>query len=164
MPNRTFIAGVGQTKFDKPRNARDYDELGREAATKALIDAVRLRSRLCSSARSLICITHRASPTTMYSRPLSATATATRPVRALMGERARLTPHGRWTARIVWPRHDGNSHNQRHKQVRRSSRRKSLADLFTAARLAPAPSISPVRWSRLASPTACSPSASKRSA
>ena len=34
-----YVAGVGMTKFDKPRNQRDYDELGVEATTKALLDA-----------------------------------------------------------------------------------------------------------------------------
>lgn len=34
-----YVAGVGMTKFDKPRNLRDYDELGVEATTKALLDA-----------------------------------------------------------------------------------------------------------------------------
>ncbi|GAA5855735.1 hypothetical protein JCM8547_001663 [Rhodosporidiobolus lusitaniae] len=33
------VVGVGMTKFDKPRNLRDYPELALEAATKALLDA-----------------------------------------------------------------------------------------------------------------------------
>ncbi|KAI0762598.1 thiolase-like protein [Fomes fomentarius] len=36
---RTFIAGVGCTAFIKPRGQRTTDEMGLEAATKALLDA-----------------------------------------------------------------------------------------------------------------------------
>ena len=40
MSNRTFVIGVGMTKFEKP-GARewDYPEMAREAGTKALEDA-----------------------------------------------------------------------------------------------------------------------------
>ncbi|KLT46138.1 putative sterol carrier protein [Cutaneotrichosporon oleaginosum] len=37
--NKSYIIGVGSTKFEKPRGERDYDELGLEAAVKALLDA-----------------------------------------------------------------------------------------------------------------------------
>ncbi|BEI99828.1 hypothetical protein CcaverHIS631_0408710 [Cutaneotrichosporon cavernicola] len=36
---KVYVIGVGSTKFDKPRGQREYDELGVEAAVKALIDA-----------------------------------------------------------------------------------------------------------------------------
>ncbi|PRP82377.1 hypothetical protein PROFUN_10153 [Planoprotostelium fungivorum] len=36
---RSFVVGVGMTKFDKPRGQRDYPEIGLEAAVKALTDA-----------------------------------------------------------------------------------------------------------------------------
>ena len=41
MPNRSFVIGVGMTKFEKPgsRPAWDYPDIGREAATNALLDA-----------------------------------------------------------------------------------------------------------------------------
>ncbi|GAA6041870.1 hypothetical protein JCM8097_004518 [Rhodosporidiobolus ruineniae] len=38
-PRPSFVVGVGQTAFEKPRNLRDYPELGLEAAVKALLDA-----------------------------------------------------------------------------------------------------------------------------
>lgn len=38
-PRKVFIAGVGCTAFEKPRNRRDYPEIAVEAATKALLDA-----------------------------------------------------------------------------------------------------------------------------
>ena len=39
MANKVYVAGVGMTKFLKPRGLVDYPELGIEAGTKALIDA-----------------------------------------------------------------------------------------------------------------------------
>ncbi|CAK9780131.1 putative sterol carrier protein [Cutaneotrichosporon oleaginosum] len=36
---KAYVIGVGSTKFDKPRGLREYDDLGVEAAVKALIDA-----------------------------------------------------------------------------------------------------------------------------
>jgi sterol carrier protein 2 len=40
MPSRkTYIIGVGKTKYEKPRNRIGYEELGLQAATKALLDA-----------------------------------------------------------------------------------------------------------------------------
>ncbi len=36
---KTFIVGVGMTKFNKPRGLIDYPDLAVEAATKALLDA-----------------------------------------------------------------------------------------------------------------------------
>ncbi|MBN9109396.1 MAG: lipid-transfer protein [Pseudonocardia sp.] len=41
MPNRSFVIGVGMTKFEKPgrREGWDYPDIGREAATNALLDA-----------------------------------------------------------------------------------------------------------------------------
>jgi acetyl-CoA acetyltransferase len=38
-PRKVYIAGVGCTAFEKPRNRRDYPEIAVEAATKALLDA-----------------------------------------------------------------------------------------------------------------------------
>jgi sterol carrier protein 2 len=38
-PSRVFVVGVGMTPFLKPKPARDYPEMGLEAATKALLDA-----------------------------------------------------------------------------------------------------------------------------
>ena len=40
MSNRTFVIGVGMTKFEKPGSREwDYPDMGREAGTKALEDA-----------------------------------------------------------------------------------------------------------------------------
>ena len=40
MSNRTFVIGVGMTKFEKPGSRDwDYPEMAREAGTKALEDA-----------------------------------------------------------------------------------------------------------------------------
>lgn len=39
MSNKVFVAGVGMTKFIKPRDTYGYEELGLEAAVKALVDA-----------------------------------------------------------------------------------------------------------------------------
>jgi hypothetical protein len=40
MPGRkTYIVGIGKTKYEKPRNRIGYEELGLQAATKALLDA-----------------------------------------------------------------------------------------------------------------------------
>ena len=40
MSNRTFVIGVGMTKFEKPGSRDwDYPDMGREAGTKALADA-----------------------------------------------------------------------------------------------------------------------------
>lgn len=39
--------------FDKPRNKRDYDEIGRDAATKALLDAVRSHGVPLGTVRSV---------------------------------------------------------------------------------------------------------------
>ncbi|KAF9393854.1 hypothetical protein CPC16_000981 [Podila verticillata] len=36
---KVYVVGVGMTKFIKPRDLRDYPDMGREAATKALLDA-----------------------------------------------------------------------------------------------------------------------------
>lgn len=36
---KTYIVGVGKTKYEKPRNRIGYEELGLQAATKALLDA-----------------------------------------------------------------------------------------------------------------------------
>ncbi|KAK9897152.1 thiolase-like protein [Cystobasidium minutum MCA 4210] len=38
-PRKTYIIGVGKTKYEKPRNRIGYEELGLQAATKALLDA-----------------------------------------------------------------------------------------------------------------------------
>src|SRR3954453_20243417 len=40
MPSRTYVIGVGMTKFEKP-GARDwgYQDMGREAGERALLDA-----------------------------------------------------------------------------------------------------------------------------
>lgn len=35
----TYIIGTGKTKYEKPRNRIGYEELGLQAATKALLDA-----------------------------------------------------------------------------------------------------------------------------
>src|SRR2546423_15193032 len=40
MSNRTFVVGVGMTKFEKPqRREWDYPDMARESGTKALEDA-----------------------------------------------------------------------------------------------------------------------------
>jgi hypothetical protein len=41
MPQKTFVIGVGMTKFEKPgrRQDVDYTDFALEAATKALLDA-----------------------------------------------------------------------------------------------------------------------------
>lgn len=39
MSNKVYVAGVGMTKFIKPRDTYGYEELGLEAAVKALVDA-----------------------------------------------------------------------------------------------------------------------------
>ncbi len=40
MTTRTFVVGVGMTKFEKPGSKSwDYPDMGREAGTKALVDA-----------------------------------------------------------------------------------------------------------------------------
>ncbi len=58
--NRTFVIGVGMTKFDKPGTKDgDYPDWAKEAGEKALADA--------------------GIPTTTSSRPTRVTATATRP-------------------------------------------------------------------------------------
>lgn len=36
---KTYIIGVGKTAYEKPRNRIGYEELGLQAATKALLDA-----------------------------------------------------------------------------------------------------------------------------
>lgn len=36
---KTYIVGVGMTKYEKPRNRIGYEELGLQAAAKALLDA-----------------------------------------------------------------------------------------------------------------------------
>ena len=36
---KSYVIGVGMTKFEKPRGRADYPEIGLEAATKALLDA-----------------------------------------------------------------------------------------------------------------------------
>lgn len=41
MPQKTYVIGVGMTKFEKPgrRQGIDYTDFALEAATKALLDA-----------------------------------------------------------------------------------------------------------------------------
>ncbi|VVT44435.1 uncharacterized protein SAPINGB_P000415 [Magnusiomyces paraingens] len=39
MSNKVYVAGVGMTKFIKPRDTYGYEELGLEASAKALVDA-----------------------------------------------------------------------------------------------------------------------------
>jgi len=39
MGRKTYVIGVGKTKYEKPRNRIGYEELGLQAATKALLDA-----------------------------------------------------------------------------------------------------------------------------
>lgn len=39
MSNKVYVAGVGMTKFIKPRDTYGYEELGLEASVKALVDA-----------------------------------------------------------------------------------------------------------------------------
>lgn len=38
-PRKTYVVGVGCTKYEKPRNRIGYEELGLQAAVKALQDA-----------------------------------------------------------------------------------------------------------------------------
>ncbi len=60
MSNRTFVIGVGMTKFEKPGTKEgDYPDWAKEAGEKALADA--------------------GIPYETSSRPTPATATATRP-------------------------------------------------------------------------------------
>jgi acetyl-CoA acetyltransferase len=67
--NRTFVIGVGMTKFDKPGTKDgDYPDWAKEAGEKALADAGIPYTDV-----------EQASPTTRSSRPTRATATATRP-------------------------------------------------------------------------------------